>query len=391
MSESSPMQLPLIVHDYIDGLPPETRLQLLRAAVLRWFHEPLFAYVREEQGELVNFDEFIQLPVIVRTSRNTYSVLSTMKEELVSIFRGESAEAFERVNLLAASFFHRSLDDVYVTQVSTVIEEIAYLSQVDPDACAERLAEFGYRALLSGWVEAADRASMVARPAIAQANGIAHLAIAVRLLEGAVSAVTQGGRLARSELRRLNSLANEAESADYATESLRLLATLVRELTVAKEQRRSNWLDSRESASGEASIHGRTDLQIYSSVDAPLPVIAVARPGEIIASDEEEPTSRASVTIKPSEEFSASFRMGSFTVRTMAHAGSALLTALVSIVLALAGAGVGILLSHIKDLGSAWIISGFFSPTVVFFILRISAYIAERNDQRARRRVRTRK
>jgi hypothetical protein len=396
MSEPSSMQLPVIVRDYVRGLPAETRLQLLRAAVLRWFNEPLFVHVREELGELVSFDEFIQLPVIVRTSRDTYTVLSSMKEELVSILRDESADAVTRVNLLAANFFHRPLGEVYVAQVSAVIEEIAYLSQFDLDGCAERLAEFGYRALLSGWIEAADRASMVARAAITPADGAAHLATTALLLESAVSAVAQDERLGRSEQRRLNGLANEAERAEYATESLQLLAGLVRKIAAAREHGEiDRWLETQ----GEISNWSRDYLQGHDSANSPLSVVAVAGPSSSAGGNGETSASPVYVTVEPSEEVKIGFSIGSFSVRTMARAGSALLTALVAVVLVFAGAGAGTVLSHIQNIDHIWTVSGIFSPTVIFFILRISTYIGKWNGERvragerarARSRVRTRR
>jgi hypothetical protein len=376
MNAVTPVELSVAVRDYIAVIPDGTRQRLLRAAVLRWFDEPLLERVLQDLNEPVDFEEFISLPVIARTSRNTYSVISTMKEELARIFWEESPQEFARATLTAADYFHRPLDEVPETEVSGVVEEIAYLSRVDPDGCAERLAGFGVRAVLSGWVEAAGRASMVVEPAIERVGGSAYLTTTARLLESIVTAIGRDGRLKRPELRSLNSLAKKAERADYATEVLLLLAALARGLSGAKKRVQGPWW--------------RAFLEVarYAGTLIPLPVVpemaalaAVARPaGPSLAERLEQATGDAAseprVKIGAIENLRIHLEQPTYQAAGPAWAGSALFVAMICALLVVSGAGTGALLHTITTLSSAWVITGIFCPTALFFIVQLGIYLA---------------
>jgi hypothetical protein len=268
-----------------------------------------------------------------------------------------------------------------------VIEEIAYLSLVEPDVCAERLAAFGYRALLSGWSEAAGRASMVVRPTIAQDDSSLHLTTTVLLLEGVVSAIAKDGRLTRSELRRLNSIANEAEHAEYAAESLQLLAGFVHDFTVARPPVKSTRLVALRRDPGRQDSRlialQRNDTALV------LPKAITALGSREIEVDEEVPTSRPLDRIEAPIEVRINFKRSDFRL-LVTHRAESVLTALISILLVAAGAGVGVLLSHNSNLGPVWVTSGIYAPTALFLIIRISTYIASRDEQRGRHNVSTR-
>jgi hypothetical protein len=365
MNAVTPVELPVAVRDYIAGIPEGTRQRLLRAAVLRWFDEPLLERVLQDLNEPVDFQEFISLPVIARTSRDTYSVISTMKEELARIFREESPREFARATLTAADYFHRPLDEVPETEVSGVVEEIAYLSRVDPDGCAERLAGFGVRAVLSGWVEAAGRASMVVEPAIERAGGSAYLATTARLLDSIVTAISRDGRLKRPELRTLNSLAKKAERADYATEVLLLLASLARGLSGARARVQGPWW--------------RPFLTIARhavTLIAPLPLVPEMSALAAVAWPAGATTSEPRVKIGAIENLRINLEQPAYQAPRPARAGSALFVAMICALLVVSGAGTGALLHTITTLSSAWVITGIFCPAALFLIVQLGIYLA---------------
>ena len=369
MNAVTPVELPVAVRDYIAGLPEVTRQRLLRAAVLRWFDEPLLERVLHDLSEPVDFEEFVRLPVIARTSRNTYSVISTMKEELTRIFREESPQEFARTTLTAADYFHRPLDEVPETEASGVVEEIAYLSRVDPDGCAERLADFGVRAVLSGWVEAAGRASMVVEPAIRRAGASAYLTTTARLLDSIVTAIGSDGRLKGRALRSLNSLARKAERADYATEVLLLLADLARGLSVAKRRVQAPWW--------------RPFLEVAryaGTLIAPFPLVpgmgaslaALAGPAGFSVAERLEQASGEAIA---SGLVRVRLEQPAYRAAAPARGGSALLVAMICALLVVSGAGTGALLHTITTLSSAWVIAGIFAPMALFAVVQLGIYL----------------